>query len=132
MEAIWTEFGNFTAIIGTTQLEFIGVIFGIACVVLNAMENIWGWPTGLVSVAIYIFIFLDAKLYADFVLNIFFFVTGVYGWYYWLTGGEKRDDLPITTSTIRDWGLYILIGILGILGIGYFFDTYTDADLAYF
>lgn len=127
----WQSITDILAAIGTTPLETLGFIFGVACVALNAMENIWGWPTGLVSVGIYIYIFYDAHLYADVILNIFFFITGVYGWYHWLTGGEEKDDLPITGSTAKDWGIYILIGILGLLAIGFFFDTFTDADLAY-
>ena len=114
-----------------TILEWTGVIFGFICVYLNAIENIWGWPTGLVSVGIYIFIFLDAKLYADFALQIFFLISGIYGWYYWLYGGKEKDDLPITSSSIKDWGLYVIIGIAGLLLIGYLFDTFTDASLAY-
>lgn len=114
-----------------TILEWIGVIFGILCVALNARENILGWPTGLISVGIYIYIFLQARLYADTVLNGFFFVTGLYGWYQWYYGGDQVDDLPVTGSTLSAWVKYIAIGIAGLLVIGWFFDTYTDADLAY-
>jgi nicotinamide mononucleotide transporter len=131
MLEVWEATAESLQALGTNPLELLGVIFGLACVTLNALENIWGWPTGLVSVGIYIFIFFDVRLYADMVLNVFFFITGVYGWYHWLTGGEKRDDLPITRSGLRDWGLYVAIGIVGLILIGLFFDTYTDADLAY-
>ncbi len=131
MTEIWQYFVDFCNAIGSTPLEFFGFVFGITCVALTAMENIWGWPTGLVSVGIYIFIFLDARLYADFVLNIFFFITGVYGWYYWLRGGEERNDLPITRSSIREWMIYAAIGLVGLLIIGFCFDTWTNADLAY-
>ena len=112
-------------------IEWTAVIFGFICVLLNAMENVWGWPTGLVSVGLYFIVFFNAKLYADFTLQIFFFVTGVYGWYHWLYGGKEKDDLPITTSSVRDWIWYVVIGVAGLLIIGYLFDTFTDADLAY-
>jgi nicotinamide mononucleotide transporter len=114
-----------------TIIEWTAVIFGFICVFLNAMENVWGWPTGLVSVGLYFIVFFNAKLYADFTLQIFFFVTGIYGWYNWLYGGKDKDDLPITTSSVKDWLTYIIIGIASLLVIGYLFDTYTDADLAY-
>ncbi|MDX2247798.1 MAG: nicotinamide riboside transporter PnuC [Bacteroidia bacterium] len=131
MNELWIHFSEACQSVGTTPLEVLGFVFGITCIGLNALENIWGWPTGLINVAIYIYIFYDARLYADVGLNIFFFITGVYGWYNWLKGGEKKDDLPITISNFRQWGMYILMGGLGILGIGYFFDNFTNADLAY-
>ncbi|MEZ4774262.1 MAG: nicotinamide riboside transporter PnuC [Bacteroidia bacterium] len=131
MNDLWIQFSQACEAVGTSPLEVLGFIFGVVCVALNAMENIWGWPTGLINVGIYIYIFFIARLYADVVLNIFFFITGVYGWYHWLNGGNKKDDLPITTSPLKLWGMYLLVGILGILIIGFFFDNYTNADLAY-
>ncbi|MEZ4827391.1 MAG: nicotinamide riboside transporter PnuC [Bacteroidia bacterium] len=131
MSELWYQFSALCESLGTSPLEVLGFIFGVVCVALNAMENIWGWPTGLINVGIYIYIFFIARLYADVVLNIFFFVTGVYGWYHWLNGGTKKDDLPISASTSRNWVFYILSGVAGILIIGYFFDNFTNADLAY-
>lgn len=112
-------------------IEWIAVIAGFACVILNSLENIWGWPIGLVTVGLYIFIFFDVRLYADVALQVFFFGACVYGWYHWLYGGEKKDDLPITKSTPREWGIYLILGVLGLIVIGFLFDTFTDAELAY-
>lgn len=115
-------------------LEWTAVAFGILCVALNTRENIWGWPTGLVSVGIYIYIFLDAKLYSDSLLNGFFFVTGVYGWYHWYAGNkdsQQVDDLPVTRLSRSGWLRSLGAGLVFLLGLGFFFDMYTDADLAY-
>ncbi len=115
-------------------LEWTAVIFGVLCVALNTRENIWGWPTGLVSVGIYIYIFLQAKLYSDSLLNGFFFATGVYGWYHWYVGNKASkqvDDLPVTKLGTTGWLWSIGLGLVFLLGLGFFFDAYTDADLAY-
>lgn len=131
MTDLWIHFSKTCEAAGTSPLEVLGFVFGVLCVALNALENIWGWPTGLINVGIYIYIFFVARLYADVVLNIFFFITGVYGWYHWLNGGKKKDALPITPIKPRQWGLYMFAALIGLLAIGYFFDTFTNADLAY-
>lgn len=112
-------------------LEWIAVITGFACVLFAAMEKIWTWPLGIISVGILLVIFFNAKLYSDMTLQIFFLGSGFYGWYNWLYGGSSRDDLPITDSSLREWMIYLGIVITSTLLIGYLFDTYTDADLAY-
>ena len=55
-------------------LEIVGVITGLLCVVLAALNNIWNWPIAIISVGIYIFIFMQSRLYADMGLQIYFLV----------------------------------------------------------
>lgn len=112
-------------------LEWTAVISGIACVIFAAKEKIWTWPLGIISVGIFLAIFFHAKLYADMSLQVFFLASGFYGWYQWLYGGSSKDELPISRSSLNEWLIYIGIGIVSLLLIGYLFDTYTDADLAY-
>jgi nicotinamide mononucleotide transporter len=66
-----------------TWLEIIGVITGLLCVYLAAVNNIWNWPFAIISVTIYIFIFFEAHLFADMGLQVYFFIVNIYGWYYW-------------------------------------------------
>src|SRR5262249_58296049 len=54
-----------------------------------------GWA-GLVGVTLYSFMFLGTRLYADTVLQVFFFATGVRGWWQWRHGGSGGGDLPIS------------------------------------
>jgi nicotinamide mononucleotide transporter len=114
-----------------TLIEWIAVLLGFGCVWLNAAENIWGWPLGILNVCLYLMIFFRAKLYADVSLQVFFLGACIYGWYQWLHGGANRTELSITRSSWQEWLSYLGIGTAGLLLIGFFFDRYTDADLAY-
>ena len=91
------------------QLELWATIFGIICVYLNAVENIWAWPTGLISVAGYVYIFWNANLYGDFGLHIIYVILGVYGWYNWLYGGKQHDVLKITASSQKELLMLLMI-----------------------
>ncbi|HEY5327456.1 MAG TPA: nicotinamide riboside transporter PnuC [Mucilaginibacter sp.] len=93
-----------------TWLEVTGVITGLLCVYLAAINNIWNWPIAIVSVGIYIFIFFDARLFADMGLQVYFMATNFYGWYYWsrkpATGAKspvlliKRREIILSVATI--------------------------------
>ena len=53
-----------------TGIESLAVLFGLLCVWFCIRQNIWCWPTGLVQVTLYIFIFYDVKLYSDLILQV--------------------------------------------------------------
>lgn len=111
--------------------ELIGTLTGIMGVWLAARENIWTWPVGLISVAMAVIVFLDARLYADMGLNLFYAITSIYGWYYWLHGGDEREELPVSHVGARELGL-LLLGCVGFtLGLGFMLENFTDADLSY-
>jgi len=93
----------------TTWLEIIGVITGLLCVALAAMNNIWNWPIAIISVGIYIFIFLDARLYADMGLQVYFLVMNIYGWYFWSRKPAIEVKAPVTLITSKEIIAVILI-----------------------
>lgn len=112
-------------------IELTGVITGVIGVWLAARQNVWTWPVSLVSVAMYVIIFYDARLYADMGLNAFYVVTSLYGWYVWLYGGKGHTERKVSRVRKNELGLLLLLGVVFTLGLGYFLDNYTDADLSY-
>lgn len=111
--------------------EIIGVVFGLLSVWLTVKRSIWCWPTGIVSVAGFALLFLEIKLYADMLLQVFFLITSVAGWYLWLHGGRNRTELPISTLS-RKQLLALGVGLaLSIYVVGYMFSTYTDAHIPF-
>lgn len=111
--------------------EIPGTIFGLICVWLTVRQHIWCWPTGLVSVVLYVVVFYEAKLYSDLVLQVVYIFMQLYGWYHWLYGGAKRTELPVTTQppahTIGWW----IFALIGSALWGYGMATYTDAAAPY-
>lgn len=114
-----------------TTIEIVAVIFGFLCVYLTVKENIWCWPTGLVQVFLYIFIFYDAKLYSDVILQIIFVGLQFYGWYFWLYGGKEHQEA--TVSTVSPSGLIgtVAAALLSSALLGGFMATQTDASFPY-
>ncbi|CAN5724589.1 nicotinamide riboside transporter PnuC [soil metagenome] len=111
--------------------ELVGTLTGVAGVWLAARENIWTWPIGLISVAMAVIVFLKARLYADMGLNMFYAVTSIYGWHYWLHGGDEREELPVSHVSPKELGWLLLAGSGFTIGLGYLLENFTDADLSY-
>ena len=88
--------------IGMDWVEAIAVGFGLACVGLTVSRSIWCWPTGLVQVAIYVFVFYRARLYSDLVLHVFYVGLQLYGWRRWVTGrANAGGELPVSKLSRR-------------------------------
>lgn len=78
-----------------SYIEFVGALAGLLCVWLAAKSNIWTWPVGLINVACFFAIFYQIQLYSDMFLQVYFFVTSIYGWIIWARQNQQRK-LPIT------------------------------------
>lgn len=112
-------------------LETIGVITGIICVYLAAKNNIWGWPVAIVSVVIYIFIFLDARLYADAGLQVYFLIMNMYGWYFWSRKPADKNKVPVTSITKKEIILSVIAVVIFTSAIGSLLQKGTDASFPF-
>ncbi len=112
------------------HLELAATLIGLVSVVLTVRQNIWCWPTGLVMVTLYIFIFKEAKLYSDMGLQVVYIFMQLYGWHYWLKGKDQgpADIKTLSTRERTAWGV---ASALGIAALGYGMTSFTDAALPY-
>ena len=114
-----------------TPLELGGNVFTLASVYAARRNSVHTWWTGMVGVTLYGFLFFDARLYADVVLQVFFFGTCVAGWWQWQHGGAGDTELPVTTLSTRQRLTAIASVLAAAVFFGTLFDRFTDAALAY-
>lgn len=82
-------------------LEFSAAVFGIASVWFAKKEKIWVYPTGLISTILYIYICYKSRLYGDTIINIYYSLMSVYGWYLW-TNISSKAKLEISRTNFLD------------------------------
>lgn len=114
-----------------SPIELVAVAFGLLSVYLTVREHIWCWPTGLVSVIAYAVLFFEIKLYADMLLQIFFFFTGLQGWYLWRYGGAQRTELAISVLLRRQIVILLLGLSVFVVTFGTLLARFTDASIPY-
>ena len=108
-------------------LEFVAFVFGILSVYFAKKENIWVYPTGLISTVITVYLLYQAKYFGDMTMNFYYSIMSVYGWYKWSTKSTEPDLLISRTSTkekLIGFGLFLLTMI-----ITYFVYVFFDYKL---
>ena len=111
--------------------EICGVFFGVVSVWLIVKENVWGWPTGLVNVGLFVVVFWQARLYADMGLQVFYLVLCSYGWWAWTHGARGDGSLAVRRAPR---GAFWLLGGGGAAGaalLGFVLHGHTDASLPF-
>ncbi len=110
-------------------IELTAALFGVASVYLSARQNVWNWPLGIINVTLYIFVFYEAKLYADMGLQAVYIVLAAYGWWHWLHGGANRGTLRVSRVPRRDVMLLALAFVAGAAALSTLLARATDASL---
>lgn len=114
-----------------SALEVAAVAFAVLYLLLVIRENVWCWPAALVGTLLSLVVFVDAKLYMECALQVFYAGMAIYGWHQWVRGGERRDGVVIR---VWPWRYHALTGagiVAGSVLFGTLLDLYTDAALPY-
>ena len=106
--------------------EAVAVVFGAAAVALTIRQSLWCWPLGLVQVALYVYVFYQARLYSDMVLHVIYVVLQVYGWYRWRSG-ERGSALPVSYLSLTERAGWAMAIALAASVWGEAMLRYTDA-----
>lgn len=115
----------------TSIAELIAVFFGLLSVFYSTRVNILVFPTGIISVLIYVGITWQVGLYADMFINIVYFVVSVYGWYKWLKPAQGQSQLPVSfSSPMLNITAMLTTGISFIL-LQYVLRRYTDSNVPF-
>ncbi len=117
---------TFISVLGyrLSYLELAGTLLSLCSVWLATRNHILNWPVGNVAVILFAVLFFQIQLYSDFVEQIYFLVTGSYGWWVWHSGSkaggaEADDQLRITRNTARGNLLCGAVIISGTLILGH-------------
>jgi nicotinamide mononucleotide transporter len=115
-----------------TWTELIAAALGLVNVWLVVKRNVWNYPFGLAMVTLYGFVFYDARLYSDTILQGYFFAVQLFGWWYWLRG--RGDDGLVRPEILGMKGWFWAAGatVAGTAVTGWFFATYTNAAAPWF
>lgn len=114
-----------------TALEAIAVVLAVLYLFLAIRENIWCWLCAGISTAIYVYLFLNARLYMESALNVFYFAMAIYGWHVWYHGRSDDHKLPVSVWRPTTHGYAIAAIIVASLISGYLLSRYTDAAYPY-
>ena len=84
------------------SLEVFAVIFGFISVWYSKNNNVLVFPTGLINTSIFVYLLFKWELLGDMLINAYYFIISIYGWYYWTRKSKKQKYTPITFLNSKD------------------------------
>jgi len=112
-----------------SPLEIFAALITVVSVWLTAKERLWCWPTGIVSVLLYAWIFWQAKLYANAALQLFYLPVLIYGWLKWRRGATGGAELPVSRTPLIGWVATMSISVAASLVVAWALQRFTDAAM---
>ena len=109
-----------------SALEWVAAALVLTNVALVALRSVWNYPFALVAVTLYAFVFFEAKLYSDMLLQGFFFALNLYGWAAWLRARDS-DGIPVGWMTARARAIWGGVTLAAWVVWSSLMHRYTDA-----
>ncbi|WP_420552322.1 nicotinamide riboside transporter PnuC [Tenacibaculum aiptasiae] len=110
-------------------LEIIAVIFGFLSVWYSKQNKIWVFPTGMISTSIFVYLLLKWQLLGDMMINGYYFIMSVYGWYIWTRRVDETHVTPISRTTTKEKKTSIIIflaTLVFVYGVYTYFDKWNN------
>jgi len=119
--------------ISGNYIELLATSFGLIYILLSIKQNIWCWPAGLITSALYVYIFFVSKFYADMGLQVYYVFVSIYGWIHWKFGAQskKENDLKISNVNFKTGVILFLATVLFFIIIAYILVNFTDSTVPY-
>lgn len=106
-------------------IEFASSATCVVSIWLNTKRNSIGWPIGLVSVSLASWVYLSSGLFAECGLQVFYFLSGIYGWWQWENGKTGDGSLEVNRIPVTSMLKSLVAGFSGFLLVYGFLTKYT-------
>ncbi len=107
-----------------TTLEIVAVIFGFLSVWFSKQNKIWVFPTGMISTSIFVYLLLKWELLGDMMINAYYFIMSIYGWYIWTRKVDDTHATPISSTTKKEQQISLGIFIATLLFVFVVYKTF--------
>lgn len=110
-------------------LELTAIFFGLLSVWMSKKNNILVFPTGLINTSIYVFLLWKWSLLGDMMINAYYFIMSIYGWYIWTRKKGDEAEYPIATITNEEKKRAMLLfvaTIIFVVLVYLFFNKFTN------
>ena len=125
-EFLFSQYAQYPLI--EVVLEVTAIIFGLLSVWFAKKNTIWVFPTGIINTAIYVYLLCKWNLLGDMMINFYYVVMSIYGWYHWTRKKDSVAEFPISkmNPSEKKWSIVLfLLTILFVVTIYTFFDKFT-------
>lgn len=113
IDALFQQYAEYDTI--DIVLEIIAVIFGFLSVWYSKQNKILVFPTGMISTSIFVYLLFKWGLLGDMLINGYYFIMSVYGWYIWTRKIDSAHVTPISVTNFKEKRLSVFIFIATLI-----------------
>ncbi|MFD1614532.1 nicotinamide riboside transporter PnuC [Gelatiniphilus marinus] len=121
-ELLFEQYADYQTI--DIVLEIIAVIFGFLSVWFSKQNNVLVFPTGMISTVIFVYLLFKWELLGDMMINAYYFIMSVYGWYIWTRKIDETQVTPITRMTFNEKKISAFIFLATLLFVFLVYKTF--------
>lgn len=115
-------------------LEWVAAGLGLINIALLIFRSQWNFLFAILSVSLYVFIFLESRLYAESGLQVFFILANLWGWSLWrktLNAGVDDSQVPVRWLDWTSRIVWLMVTTAISLNLGWLMHKYTNAALPF-
>lgn len=110
-----------------SPVEAVAALLIVVNMWLLVRRSVWNFAFGIAGVATYGWVFFQARLYSDVLLQVFFAAVQLYGWRRWARRKAAEGDIVVLRMSARSRARWVA-GIVALTaGWGWLMHRYTDA-----
>jgi nicotinamide mononucleotide transporter len=107
-------------------IEIVAAILGVVNIVLLVRRSIWNYPFGIVMVSLYGVVFFQARLFSDALLQVFFFVVQIYGWWVWYHARDSAGLVKVEVMSASSRLIWLGVIVAATAMEGWYLAHYTS------
>ena len=126
IEFLFGQYSEYT--LTHTLLELFAVTMNIFSVIYAKRNSILVYPTGLIGTGIFVYILYNFSLLGDMIINFYFVLMSIYGWYYWAQRKDGEVLHNISRTSTKEYYIILILGITSLLSIYFIYNFYDKWD----
>ena len=126
IEFLFGQYSEYT--LTHTLLELFAVTMNIFSVIYAKRNSILVYPTGLIGTGIFVYILYNFSLLGDMIINFYFVIMSIYGWYYWSQKKNGEVLHNVSRTSTKEYYFILMLGIISLLSIYTVYNFYDKWD----
>lgn len=113
-------------------LEVAASVFGLMSVYFSIKKNIWVYPTGIISTALYVYILFNFGLLGDCMINIYYTIMSIYGWILWHQNSKDHIHINASKTKKKEWifAAFLFLISLSLVTLVYYYQPYINNNFS--
>ena len=126
IESLFGQYSEYS--LTHTLLELFAVTMNIFSVIYAKRNSILVYPTGLIGTGIFVYILYNFSLLGDMIINFYFVLMSIYGWYYWAQRKDGEVLHNVSRTSTKEYYIILILGITSLLSIYFIYNFYDKWD----